>query len=44
MLGMLSGKERTRREYERLLSDAGFTLDRVVTTSSPLSILETTLR
>ncbi|MFF0087067.1 methyltransferase [Streptomyces canus] len=43
MLGMLSGKERTEREYERLLGDAGFSLDRVVATPSPLSILETTL-
>ncbi|MFE9446418.1 methyltransferase [Streptomyces sp. NPDC006602] len=43
MLGMLGGKERTEREYERLLGDAGFSLDRVVATPSPLSILETTL-
>ncbi|WP_200307563.1 methyltransferase [Streptomyces adelaidensis] len=43
MLGMLSGRERTEAEYERLLGGAGFTLDRVVATPSPLSILETTL-
>jgi DNA-binding Lrp family transcriptional regulator len=44
MLGMLTGKERTEQEYRELLDSAGFTLDRVVTTSSPFSILEATLR
>lgn len=42
MLGMLTGKERTEHEYRRLLNDSGFTLDRVVATPSPVSILEAT--
>jgi pimeloyl-ACP methyl ester carboxylesterase len=42
MLGMVTGKERTRAEFETLLTDAGFTLDRVLPESggSPYSILE----
>ena len=44
MLGMLSGKERTEQEYRELLDSAGFTLDRIVPTPSPFSILEATLR
>jgi hypothetical protein len=43
MLGMLSGKERTERQYRDLLDSAGFTLDRIVHTPSPFSILEATL-
>ncbi len=44
MLGMLTGKERTEKEYRDLLHRAGFTLDRIVPTRSPLSVLEATLR
>jgi hypothetical protein len=44
MLGMLTGKERGEQEYRVLLDSAGFTLDRVVVTPSPFSILEATLR
>jgi hypothetical protein len=44
MLGMVPGKERTEREYRELLDSAGFTLDRVVTTSTPYCIIEATLR
>jgi O-methyltransferase/methyltransferase family protein len=44
MLGMLTGKERSEQEYRELLDSAGFTLDRVVATPSPFSILEATLR
>ncbi|HZZ50170.1 MAG TPA: methyltransferase [Pseudonocardia sp.] len=44
MLGMLSGKERTEPEYRELLEGAGFTLDRIIPTPSPLSILEATPR
>lgn len=42
MLGMLTGKERSEYEYRELLATAGFTLDRVVATASPFSILEAT--
>jgi len=34
------GRERTRGEYEKLLSDTGFRLTRTVSTSSPISIFE----
>jgi hypothetical protein len=44
MLGMLTGKERSEQEYRELLDSAGFTLDRVVVTPSPFSILEASLR
>ncbi|MFE3001456.1 methyltransferase [Nocardia sp. NPDC059246] len=44
MLGMLTGKERSEQEYRELLDGAGFTLDQVVATPSPYSILEATLR
>lgn len=45
MLGMVTGKERTRPEYETLLAASGFTIDRVVPTPnpSPFSIIEATL-
>jgi hypothetical protein len=42
MLGMLTGRERTREEFDELFRSAGFTLDRVVETPTPLSILEAT--
>jgi hypothetical protein len=44
MLGMMTGMERTEREFRELLDSAGFTLDRVVATPCPFSILEATLR
>jgi DNA-binding Lrp family transcriptional regulator len=44
MLGMVSGKERTEQEYRDLLDSAGFTLDRIVPTPSPFSVLEATPR
>ncbi|WP_405163842.1 acetylserotonin O-methyltransferase [Nocardia sp. NBC_01499] len=44
MLGMLTGKERSEQEYRDLLDSSGFTLDRIVATPSPFSILEATLR
>ncbi|MGP4009565.1 methyltransferase [Streptomyces sp. 4N124] len=43
MLAMGSGKERTRAEYESLLNAAGITIDRVVPTSTPYSIIEATI-
>ncbi|MGH3857971.1 MAG: methyltransferase [Pseudonocardiaceae bacterium] len=45
MLGMLTGTERTRAEFETLLAAAGFTLDRLIPGSdgSPYSVLEATL-
>jgi len=39
MLTMTGGKERTRAEYDQLLSAGGFRLDRVVATTSPVSII-----
>lgn len=40
MLLMVSGRERTRSEYEQLLRQAGFQLTRVIPTVSPLSVVE----
>ena len=40
---MLGGKERTEEEFRALLGNAGFTLQRVIATASPLKILEATL-
>jgi O-methyltransferase domain len=39
MLVCLGGCERTDREYRALLSGAGFDLQEVVATASPLSLL-----
>ena len=39
MLLLTGGRERTRDEYSALLADAGFTLQRVVPTASPFSVL-----
>jgi SAM-dependent methyltransferase len=44
MLGMLTGRERTETEHAALFDRAGFTLDRVLATHSPMSIIEATLR
>ncbi|MGW0755059.1 methyltransferase [Streptomyces sp. NPDC002814] len=43
MLAMGTGKERTRAEYEALLKAAGISIDRVVPTSTPYSIIEATI-
>jgi SAM-dependent methyltransferase len=40
MLVMLGGRERTVGEYQVLLADAGFSLTRVISTASPMSIIE----
>ena len=40
MLVILGGKERTENEYQELLGRAGFSLERVITTNSPLSLIE----
>lgn len=40
MLLMVSGKERTRAEYEHLLRQSGFRLTRVIPTVSPISVVE----
>jgi hypothetical protein len=34
------GRERTRAEYERLYSSAGFRLEKVIPTASPTVILQ----
>ena len=44
MLAMLTGRERTEREYRALLDSAGFTLDRIVPSATPYCFIETTLR
>jgi hypothetical protein len=40
MLVYAGGRERTEPEYRTLLASAGFSLDRVIATSGPVSILE----
>lgn len=40
MLVMPGGKERTEQEFRKLFAGAGFELTRVVTTKSPLSVVE----
>jgi hypothetical protein len=40
MLVMTGGKERTAKEFEKLLSDAGFKMLRVIPTNVPTSIVE----
>jgi hypothetical protein len=42
MLGMLTGRERTAAEHEGLLASAGFRLDAIQTTPTPISIIEAT--
>jgi hypothetical protein len=44
MLGMLTGRERTAEELAALLDRAGFTLDRILPTATPMSLVEATLR
>jgi hypothetical protein len=43
MLVIPGGQERTTAEYETLLGKAGFRLNRVVPTESPVSIVEAIL-
>lgn len=44
MLALVSGRERTADEYRELLDAAGFTLDRVIPSSTSFSFIEATLR
>ncbi len=40
MLALTGGRERTKEEYDELLKQAGFNLEQVVPTDSPVSIVE----
>ena len=40
MVFMQKGKERTRKEYEELLKNAGLRLNKIIPTISPLSLIE----
>jgi predicted O-methyltransferase YrrM len=40
MLVLLGGQERTEQEYADLLREAGYSLNRVVPTASPMSVIE----
>lgn len=44
MLAMVGGRERTAAEFAGLLDSGGFTLDRIVSSKTPYSIIEATLR
>lgn len=39
MMTMLNGTDRTRSEYQALLGQAGFTIDHVVATEAPTSLI-----
>jgi hypothetical protein len=43
MLAMVGGRERTEMEWRQLLGESGFSLDRIVSGSGVMSIIETTL-
>jgi O-methyltransferase domain len=43
MLALLTGRERTRSEYQKLLAGAGFRLDRVIDVGQSTAILEAVL-
>ena len=43
MLAMVTGRERTAAEYERLLAAAGCTIDRIVPSPTPFSFIEATV-
>ncbi len=43
MLGMMTGKERTAKEFKALFASAGFRLDQIVETPTPMCFLEATL-
>ncbi len=40
MLTVTGGRERTANEFSALLQDAGFSLDKVIATASPMRIVE----
>jgi len=40
MMAFVGGKERTRSEFQQLLHSAGFALERIIPTRSPLCLLE----
>jgi hypothetical protein len=40
MMAFVGGKERTRSEFQRLLHSAGFALERIIPSKSPLCLLE----
>ncbi len=44
MLALVTGRERTAGEFCSLLDDGGFTVDRIVSTPTPVSIIEATKR
>lgn len=44
MLAMVGGRERTAEEYRALLDSSGYTLDRIVSSPTPFSFIEATLR
>ena len=44
MLTALGGRERTKEEFDQLLVEAGFQVNRVISTDSPMSIIEASLK
>ncbi len=43
LIGTGGGKERTKKEFEKIFNEAGFKLDNVIKTVSPFSIIEATM-
>ncbi len=39
MMVLISGRERTEREFRTLLTTAGFDVEEVIATASPLSLI-----
>jgi hypothetical protein len=44
MLAMVTGRERTAEEYDKLLAAAGYTMERIVPSPTPFSFLEATIQ
>jgi hypothetical protein len=44
MLAMVTGRERTAEEYDKLLAAAGYTMERIVPSPTPFSFIEATIQ
>jgi hypothetical protein len=44
MVFMEAGKERTRKEFESLLDNAGLRIQRIIPTIAPISVIEVVIK
>jgi len=44
MLVLPGGRERTEQEYRKLFADAGFKVTKILSTKSPLNVIEAVLK